>query len=122
MKVHIFEGNTPTAAVLPTPGKLFRPNLPKNSAAGEKVRPLKGSFHKYCFTNNFGVKWRKKCESNQLLEQSMSANSQGFYVKNILQKKFCHFSAIFRQIWKKFGRSSTAPPYPPPHPAPAPPA
>jgi hypothetical protein len=42
--------------VLPTPSKFFRPENPKNSAAGEKLRPLTIFPYRsglYCFLKRF---------------------------------------------------------------------
>jgi hypothetical protein len=45
---------------LPTPGKCFRPNPPKNSAVSEKIRPHTVSLHKGSFLKTSGQKVTQK--------------------------------------------------------------
>jgi hypothetical protein len=90
--------------VLPTPGQTFRPDPPKNSAAGEKIRPLQNLlinanitvfytlFHSAKETNNQRYQ-EMKCTFLQIFEL--------FYMNNHLQKssaRFRPFLAFLKKI------------------------
>jgi hypothetical protein len=73
--------------VLPTSGKLFQPNQPKNSATEEK-------FLSHILSVLRGTSAAKNVECIYRLT-SQFLQIIAFYLKNTLQKCSAHFSAIF---------------------------